>query len=444
MFSVVEFTSDHSVAVIPDVWKEELDEDIYCYWPPNNAQSLVRKRSLPDKIRWIRLQVHRVFKSSVDYITAQKLMIKAQNTSCPELSDASISGKKQTRLKRPPLRLLESDSDITDIEDSDINNIPQAKKPTLPSPPKRIEKRRNLIKSTESEPSWTCEGRDRFPRAGFYKLPEEARVARSASYTDSTCSMMPQHLDFCSTPNMDVQCEGHRVKTNTFKELPGSFRSPMYTDTNTLLTMPQNLDPAGTANGNRSQTDVGLQNFDLSTKGQNSISNNNFQLNVLMKLDKIIEKQEEHSLLFRRLLQTREDSTATENPIPAISQLSDLMTFDDKLRVNEELQRKMGKYLSALGGPNYGETVRRMMRKITSSDVWSHFSLKGRKGKRRLEDLSVYRVLLRAIMKSQPGTTSMDAESQIAETLKHAPGLVRRKANRATPQLQDGSMDLFS
>ncbi|XP_073781704.1 uncharacterized protein [Danio rerio] len=218
MFSVVEFTSDHSVAVIPDVWKEELDEDIYCYWPPNNAQSLVRKRSLPDKIRWIRLQVHRVFKSSVDYITAQKLMIKAQNTSCPELSDASISGKKQTRLKRPPLRLLESDSDITDIEDSDINNIPQAKKPTLPSPPKRIEKRRNLIKSTESEPSWTCEGRDRFPRAGFY----------------------------------------------------------------------------------------------------------------------------------------------------------------------------------------------------------------------------------RAIMKSQPGTTSMDAESQIAETLKHAPGLVRRKANRATPQLQDGSMDLFS
>ncbi len=32
-------------------------------------------------------------------------------------------------------------------------------------------------------------------------------------------------------------------------------------------------------------------------------------------------------------------------------------------------------------------------------------------------------------MKSQPGSTSMDAESQIAETLKHAPGMVRRKAN---------------
>ncbi len=31
-------------------------------------------------------------------------------------------------------------------------------------------------------------------------------------------------------------------------------------------------------------------------------------------------------------------------------------------------------------------------------------------------------------MKSQPAFTSMDAESQIAETLKHAPGLVRREA----------------
>lgn len=32
-------------------------------------------------------------------------------------------------------------------------------------------------------------------------------------------------------------------------------------------------------------------------------------------------------------------------------------------------------------------------------------------------------------MKSQPGTTSMHTDSQIAESLKHAPGLVRRKAN---------------
>lgn len=37
--------------------------------------------------------------------------------------------------------------------------------------------------------------------------------------------------------------------------------------------------------------------------------------------------------------------------------------------------------------------------------------------------------ILGAIMKSQPGSTSMDAEGHIAETLKHAPGLVRKRAN---------------
>ncbi len=58
------------------------------------------------------------FFSLVDYMTAHKLMRKAQITSCPELSDSSITGKRLTRLKRQPLRLLESDSDITDIEDS--------------------------------------------------------------------------------------------------------------------------------------------------------------------------------------------------------------------------------------------------------------------------------------------------------------------------------------
>lgn len=112
-----------------------------------------------------------------------------------------------------------------------------------------------------------------------------------------------------------------------------------------------------------------------------------------MKLDKIIAKQEEHSLLLRRLLQTREEDTGPENPIPSIGQLPDLLSFEDKLRGDEELQRKTVKYLSTIG-PNYGETVWRIMRKITSSEVWSRFSLKGRKGKRRLEELSVYRVLI--------------------------------------------------
>ncbi len=67
-----------------------------------------------------------------------------------------------------------------------------------------------------------------------------------------------------------------------------------------------------------------------------------------MKLDKIIAKQEEHSLLLRRLLQTREEDTGPENPIPSIGQLPDLLSFEDKLRGDEELQRKTVKNLTFL------------------------------------------------------------------------------------------------
>ncbi len=71
-----------------------------------------------------------------------------------------------------------------------------------------------------------------------------------------------------------------------------------------------------------------------------------FQLNVLMKLDKIIAKQEESSLLLRRLLQTRGRHRARE-PYP-IGQLPDLLSFEDKLRGDEELQRKTVKNLTFL------------------------------------------------------------------------------------------------
>ncbi len=58
-----------------------------------------------------------------------------------------------------------------------------------------------------------------------------------------------------------------------------------------------------------------------------------------MKLDKIIAKQEEHSLLLRRLLQTREEDTGPENPIPSIGQLPDSLSFEDKLREELLLRR---------------------------------------------------------------------------------------------------------
>ncbi|KAF4094661.1 hypothetical protein G5714_024698 [Onychostoma macrolepis] len=72
-----------------------------------------------------------------------------------------------------------------------------------------MEPRRNS--SETPEPSQTCGGLDSLPRAGF------CGGYRATINADSTHSMRPQHLDFCNTPNWDVQSEGHRVMAHQFE-----------------------------------------------------------------------------------------------------------------------------------------------------------------------------------------------------------------------------------
>ncbi|XP_066508723.1 uncharacterized protein [Hoplias malabaricus] len=121
----------------------------------------------------------------------------------------------------------------------------------------------------------------------------------------------------------------------------------------------------------------------------------NFQMHVLMKLDQLLQKQEEQSLLLKQLINARSEV----------------------------------RYLATLGGHSLGDSVRRTMRTIASSRIWASFSLKGRKGKISLQNLTIYRVIMKAVMRSQPGSNAADIEAHIAETLKHAPGIARRKGN---------------
>ncbi|XP_066523744.1 uncharacterized protein [Hoplias malabaricus] len=121
----------------------------------------------------------------------------------------------------------------------------------------------------------------------------------------------------------------------------------------------------------------------------------NFQMHVLMKLDQLLQKQEEQSLLLKQLINARSEV----------------------------------RYLATLGGHSLGDSVRRTMRTIASSRIWASFSLKGRKGKISLQNLTIYRVIMKAVMRSQPGSNAADIEAHISETLKHAPGIARRKGN---------------
>ncbi|XP_066520031.1 uncharacterized protein [Hoplias malabaricus] len=85
----------------------------------------------------------------------------------------------------------------------------------------------------------------------------------------------------------------------------------------------------------------------------------NFQMHVLMKLDQLLQKQEEQSLLLKQLINARSEV----------------------------------RYLATLGGHSLGDSVRQ------------------------------------AVMRSQPGSNAADIEAHITETLKHAPGIARRKGN---------------
>ncbi len=52
-------------------------------------------------------------------------------------------------------------------------------------------------------------------------------------------------------------------------------------------------------------------------------------------------------------------------------------------------------YLSSLGGSSDAGIVRKMMRTLGTNGLWSHYSLKGNKGKLKLEDTSIPRVIIR-------------------------------------------------
>uniref|UniRef100_UPI00358F0851 uncharacterized protein isoform X4 n=1 Tax=Myxine glutinosa TaxID=7769 RepID=UPI00358F0851 len=78
-------------------------------------------------------------------------------------------------------------------------------------------------------------------------------------------------------------------------------------------------------------------------------------------------------------------------------------------------------YLASFGGASLGASVRRMMRKIGKNELWSKYSLKGRKGKNKFEDLPICRLVISASMKNHPNMKIADVEAEITETLKHAP-----------------------
>ncbi|XP_038063670.1 uncharacterized protein LOC119734308 [Patiria miniata] len=154
-----------------------------------------------------------------------------------------------------------------------------------------------------------------------------------------------------------------------------------------------------------------------------------FQVNVLLRLDKLQACQEEQMSLLRTLMAQKQSTQ--ESGIPD----GDVEPFDRPMDNQEEYQaieaklkddqfrKKMIRYLSLLGGHDVNQSVRRVLRKIGTNQLWSSFSLLGRKGKLSLKDGSFFLVIMKACMRNHPNSKEVEIEKALGEYLKRTPNL---------------------
>ncbi|CAM4652748.1 unnamed protein product [Leuciscus chuanchicus] len=100
--------------------------------------------------------------------------------------------------------------------------------------------------------------------------------------------------------------------------------------------------------------------------------------------------------------------------------VEELLSLKDKLK-GETFRNRVTHHSSLVGGPNPGENPRWVMRAVASYSVWKEFSLKGKKGKRPLLNLTIMKVIKKTVMMSNPRIQQEKVEDIVADTLKHAP-----------------------
>ncbi|KAK7160642.1 hypothetical protein R3I93_008333 [Phoxinus phoxinus] len=116
-----------------------------------------------------------------------------------------------------------------------------------------------------------------------------------------------------------------------------------------------------------------------------------------------------------------------EEPSKTVEELEELC---DKLK-DADLRKKMIRYLCLQSGGTLGDGVRRMLKKIGDNSLWKHYSYRGRKGKRKFQQLLINDVIIRACSKAYPHQKTQSVEEMIAVTLKHAPDR-EKTANQAS------------
>lgn len=116
MWTVVKFTVERTVEVVPVIWLH--DNDSACFWPPvsltKKVAKYIRKLEKPQS-NWNIYQVEKMTtKSFSNFDIANKMAFKAKYVSDLSSNEGSMNEK---RIVKKPSRYIESTSESEDLSD---------------------------------------------------------------------------------------------------------------------------------------------------------------------------------------------------------------------------------------------------------------------------------------------------------------------------------------
>ncbi|XP_046862855.1 uncharacterized protein LOC124456454 [Xenia sp. Carnegie-2017] len=166
--------------------------------------------------------------------------------------------------------------------------------------------------------------------------------------------------------------------------------------------------------------------MNITPAGRRSQPNiNGFQRSVLTKLEALIDKQEEAFSILGALLSAKkgvDEHEILEDIVPnALDSVEELEEQSSSLD-EKKSKRKLLQFLVALCANTCTNSVRRIMTKLGTNNLWSQYSLKGRKSKRPFQHIALCKVITKACLRAHKGCSEANVEEQIAKFLKYDPG----------------------
>ncbi|KAG5277736.1 hypothetical protein AALO_G00090830 [Alosa alosa] len=143
-----------------------------------------------------------------------------------------------------------------------------------------------------------------------------------------------------------------------------------------------------------------------------------FQTRVLAKIDQVLETKQE----LIRLVCAAATSAPASNLLPGpCATQEDLDALCVRILTEDDFQKQLVSVLCLDSSKRLGMTVRRMMTRLGTRELWSAYSMRGRKKKACFADLPLLQMVTMACTTCHPEVKIADVEKEVADFLKHAP-----------------------